>query len=159
MIKKCSTCKSESINEISFHNTIIEKCSDCDFVRINPNIYANTFLYNLIYEKNIAGFRKHTSIDELTDEEVLKIGKFMKYFDLSAYKHVDVSNCSCNVCGTELHEFKNKYLTSFRIFYCHYCNSLYFHKDSFDKFFESISEKVKKGSLIERLKRFFLKEK
>ncbi len=152
---KCNDCNTSQITSVMFHNIALEKCLDCDYFRIDGQNY-NELIFNCLYEENIAGVKKYFYISEIPAEDMKKIQKFSKYFLLSSFKIADEQDILCNRCKTNLVEFKNKYLPSFKIYYCSYCNSIYFSKDAFDNFLKHIINKVK-YSLFERLKRFFIK--
>jgi len=50
--------------------------------------------------------------------------------------------------------FKNKY-TGFKIYYCNYCNAIYFDSNEFEDFLYEALDRSKGFSFIRFLKRFF----
>lgn len=152
---KCNECNNSQIESVMFHSIVLEKCLDCNYFRIDGQQY-NKLIFNCLYEENIAGVKKYFYVSEISEEDMKKIQKFSKYFVLSSFKMTNGQDIVCNRCKTNLVEFKNKYLPSFKIYYCSYCDSIYFNKDAFNNFLKHIISRTK-YSLLERIKRFFIK--
>lgn len=141
MESKCEFCKYDNIDHISCFSLPIDICLKCEYIRV-PFIMYHEFIKAYMIDSNFYDLKKYIDELEIPVNNRKIYNKFINYTYISNFKNKKLSNEYCNFCGEKLNIIENKTFKKFNMYYCSYCESLYFKKNDFIEMCEYLKKRT-----------------